>query len=68
MMHKRNTFTDFIEAVEFLVTRAIMVIAARVAIEGGSAGGLLMGAVVNHACGESRTCFVRCYRMCRSST
>jgi oligopeptidase B len=48
MMAKRNTFTDFIEAVEFLV-RAGYGDAARVAIEGGSAGGLLMGAVVNLA-------------------
>jgi oligopeptidase B len=46
MMTKRNTFTDFIEAVEFLVREGYGD-AARVAIEGGSAGGLLMGAVVN---------------------
>jgi oligopeptidase B len=46
MMEKRNTFTDFIEAVEFLVREGYGD-ARRVAIEGGSAGGLLMGAVVN---------------------
>lgn len=46
MMAKRNTFTDFIEATEFLL-RERYGDAARVAIEGGSAGGLLMGAVVN---------------------
>jgi oligopeptidase B len=46
MMEKRNTFTDFIEAVEFLVREGYGD-AKRVAIEGGSAGGLLMGAVVN---------------------
>ena len=46
MMTKRNTFTDFIEGVEFLVREGYGD-AARVAIEGGSAGGLLMGAVVN---------------------
>ncbi len=46
MMQKRTTFTDFIEAVEFLV-RAGYGDAKRVAIEGGSAGGLLMGAVTN---------------------
>lgn len=48
MMQKRNTFTDFIEAVEFLVREGYGD-ASRVAIEGGSAGGLLMGAVVNFA-------------------
>jgi oligopeptidase B len=46
MMEKRNTFTDFIEAVEFLL-RERYGDPKRVAIEGGSAGGLLMGAVVN---------------------
>jgi oligopeptidase B len=48
MMVKRNSFTDFIEAVEFLVREGYGD-ASRVAIEGGSAGGLLMGAVVNLA-------------------
>ncbi|MGD0786812.1 MAG: S9 family peptidase [Terracidiphilus sp.] len=46
MLMKRNTFTDFIAAVEHL-TAAAYGDPARVAIEGGSAGGLLMGAVVN---------------------
>ena len=46
MLVKRNTFTDFISAVEHL-TAAGYGDPARVAIEGGSAGGLLMGAVVN---------------------
>jgi oligopeptidase B len=46
MLVKQNTFTDFIAAVEHL-TGAGYGDAARVAIEGGSAGGLLMGAVVN---------------------
>ena len=46
MMEKRNTFTDFIEAVEFLLREGYGD-PKRVAIEGGSAGGLLMGAVVN---------------------
>ena len=46
MLLKRNTFTDFIAAVEHL-TAARYGDPARVAIEGGSAGGLLMGAVVN---------------------
>ena len=46
MLVKRNTFTDFIAAVEYL-THAGYGDPTRVAIEGGSAGGLLMGAVVN---------------------
>jgi len=46
MLVKRNTFTDFVAVVEHL-TAAGYGDAARVAIEGGSAGGLLMGAVTN---------------------
>ncbi len=48
MMQKRNTFSDFVSAVEFLVREGYGD-AGRVAIEGGSAGGLLMGAVTNLA-------------------
>lgn len=46
MMVKRNTFTDFIAVVEQLVAQGYGA-KDRAAIEGGSAGGLLMGAVVN---------------------
>jgi len=46
MQHKQNTFTDFIHVVESLVREGYGA-PDRVAIEGGSAGGLLMGAVVN---------------------
>ena len=46
MMAKRNTFTDFIAAVEYLTAKGYGD-SKCVAIEGGSAGGLLMGAVVN---------------------
>jgi oligopeptidase B len=46
MLVKRNTFTDFIACVEHL-TAAGYGDSNRVAIEGGSAGGLLMGAVAN---------------------
>jgi len=46
MQHKRTTFTDFVSCVEEL-TRLKFGTPDRVAIEGGSAGGLLMGAVVN---------------------
>jgi oligopeptidase B len=46
MMNKKNTFTDFIAAAEFLVAEKYTA-KDRLAIEGGSAGGLLMGAVTN---------------------
>ena len=46
MLLKRNTFTDFIAAVEHLTATGYGD-PAKVSIEGGSAGGLLMGAVVN---------------------
>jgi oligopeptidase B len=46
MMNKKNTFTDFIAAAEFLVAEKYTG-KDRLAIEGGSAGGLLMGAVTN---------------------
>jgi oligopeptidase B len=46
LMKKKNTFQDFIDCAEYLIgekwTRK-----ERLVIEGGSAGGLLMGAVVN---------------------
>ena len=47
-LHKRNTFTDFVAAGEFLV-EAGWADPARIAAMGGSAGGLLMGAVANLA-------------------
>ncbi len=46
MMVKRTTFSDFVEVTEALLMQRYGD-PARVAIEGGSAGGLLMGAVVN---------------------
>jgi oligopeptidase B len=46
MVAKLTTFTDFTAAVEQLTAKGYGD-PARVAIEGGSAGGLLMGAVVN---------------------
>jgi oligopeptidase B len=46
MMAKRNTFTDFIDAADSLV-REKYTASDRLVIQGGSAGGLLMGAVVN---------------------
>jgi oligopeptidase B len=46
MMHKRNTFTDFIACAEYLVAQGYGS-KDRLVIEGESAGGLLMGAVLN---------------------
>ena len=46
MRKKRNTFTDFIAAGEHLIAERYTA-AQNLAIEGGSAGGLLMGAVAN---------------------
>ena len=46
MLTKMNTFTDFIACAEHLVQTGYGE-KTRVAIEGGSAGGLLMGAVTN---------------------
>jgi oligopeptidase B len=46
MMNKMNTFTDFIDCTEYLVANKYGS-RDKIAIEGGSAGGLLMGAVTN---------------------
>jgi oligopeptidase B len=46
MMNKKNTFTDFIACAEHLIA-AKYADPQRIVIEGGSAGGLLMGAVTN---------------------
>jgi oligopeptidase B len=46
MRHKMNTFTDFISSAEHLIQEGYTS-KEKLAIEGGSAGGLLMGAVAN---------------------
>ena len=46
MMKKMNTFTDFIACAEHLVKQKYTS-SDRLVIQGGSAGGLLMGAVIN---------------------
>jgi oligopeptidase B len=46
MLGKKNTFTDFIAAAEYLIAEKYTS-PDRLAIMGGSAGGLLMGAVTN---------------------
>ena len=48
MMKKKNSFTDFIDCGEFLVKEKFTS-AAHLYAQGGSAGGLLMGAIVNMA-------------------
>ena len=46
LMKKKNTFTDFIDSADWLITNK-WTSKDRLLIEGGSAGGLLMGAVTN---------------------
>ncbi|KAA1399670.1 S9 family peptidase [Aeromicrobium ginsengisoli] len=48
MLHKRNTFTDFVASARHLVAEG-WTSTDRLIAEGGSAGGLLMGAVANLA-------------------
>jgi oligopeptidase B len=48
MLSKRNTFTDFVAAAEHLV-KAGWTRPERIVAQGGSAGGLLMGAIANLA-------------------
>jgi oligopeptidase B len=46
LMKKKNTFNDFIDCAEYLIAQK-WTTKDKLLIEGGSAGGLLMGAVVN---------------------
>ncbi|MEC9344469.1 MAG: S9 family peptidase [Pseudomonadota bacterium] len=46
--HKTNTFTDFVAAAEHLIAEKITG-RGRIVAEGGSAGGMLMGAITNLA-------------------
>jgi oligopeptidase B len=48
LLHKWHTFTDFIDATDFLIARGYSR-AGRIFAAGGSAGGLLVGAVMNIA-------------------
>ena len=48
LLHKKNTFTDFIACAEHLIREGVTS-ASRLVARGGSAGGLLMGAVANLA-------------------
>lgn len=47
-LHKKNTFTDFIDATRYLIDSSIAD-PRRIVALGGSAGGLLMGAIANMA-------------------
>jgi oligopeptidase B len=53
LLHKKNTFTDFIDVTEFLIAHRYCA-KDKVFAEGGSAGGLLMGAIANMAPQEYR--------------
>ncbi|HET7709812.1 MAG TPA: S9 family peptidase [Sphingomicrobium sp.] len=48
LLNKKNSFTDFIDVTRYLVAQGYAA-KDRVAAQGGSAGGLLMGAVMNMA-------------------
>ena len=48
LLHKKNTFTDFVDCARHLIAEK-WTSASRLVARGGSAGGLLMGAVVNMA-------------------
>jgi oligopeptidase B len=48
LLNKKNTFTDFIDVTRYLVSQGYAA-KDRVAAQGGSAGGLLMGAITNMA-------------------
>ena len=51
LLNKKNTFTDFVDATRYLVAEGYAD-RARVFASGGSAGGLLMGAIANMAPGD----------------
>ena len=46
MLNKKNTFTDFIDCAEFLIAKKYTS-SSHLYANGGSAGGLLMGAIIN---------------------
>ena len=48
LLYKKNTFTDFIDCSNYLITEKYTS-SSHLYAEGGSAGGLLMGAIVNSA-------------------
>jgi oligopeptidase B len=60
---RTNTFTDFVDVAQGLIERGFTS-KGRISISGGSAGGELMGAVVNS---DPDLCSARASPMCRSS-
>ena len=58
LLHKKNTFTDFIDATEFLVAQQYAA-KDKVFAFGRSAGGLLMGAIANMAPQDYRAIFTQ---------
>ncbi len=46
LLHKKNTFTDFVDCAQFLVNEKYTS-KEKLFANGGSAGGMLMGAVIN---------------------
>ncbi|MEP6939293.1 MAG: S9 family peptidase [Rudaea sp.] len=58
LLHKKNTFTDFIDATEFLVAQKYAA-KDKVFAFGRSAGGLLMGAIANMAPQDYRGIFTQ---------
>ena len=58
LLHKQNTFTDFIDATEFLVAQKYAA-KDKVFAFGRSAGGLLMGAIANMAPQDYRGIFTQ---------
>lgn len=53
LLHKQNTFSDFVDVTRYLVAHGYAS-KDHVAAMGGSAGGLLMGAIMNQAASEYR--------------
>jgi oligopeptidase B len=51
LLNKKNSFTDFIDVTRYLVAQGYAA-KDRVAAQGGSAGGLLMGGIANMAPGD----------------
>jgi oligopeptidase B len=65
LLKKKNTFTDFIDCSKFVIAEKYTS-SEHLYAEGGSAGGLLMGAIVNIASGIIQWCYCsssicRCY-------
>ncbi|MBV9189533.1 MAG: S9 family peptidase [Betaproteobacteria bacterium] len=58
LLHKKNTFNDFVDATDYLVKNQYAA-RDRMFAEGGSAGGLLMGAIANQAGNRYRAIALR---------